>query len=442
MALQASGAISLANIQTEFGGSVPISMNEYYAGGGYVAPGTGSIASSGAITINSFHATSSQAPAGSQTFTTSGTFTVPAGHYTVDVRMIGGGGNGGPDAAYSANQVNNTYYSYGGKSGQYISQTMAVTPGQNLTVTVGTAAQNTVFNGVTASAGASNTHSGNNGSSVSPYNSATYYDGTMYHWTYDQSWGDGGCCCTMYSTDNRYNYGGQASAFGSAGDASGGQGKNGNIGAGGAAGNGVGGRGECTISWGLGTPVQEVFTTNSTFTVPAGITSVRIQMIGGGGNGGGTLTGVNDSVTNHFYSYGGTAGQYIEKTVSVTSGASITVNVGGAAQSTSFGAEIANGGANNSYSGDNSVYLSPFTHNDYYDGTQYVQAVADVGADSGCCCDSNVDDYLHYYGGQAGAFGHGGDAAGGQGKNGNIGAGGAAGGGAGGRGECIVTWYV
>lgn len=34
MALQASGAISLADLQTEFGGSNPISINEYYKGGG------------------------------------------------------------------------------------------------------------------------------------------------------------------------------------------------------------------------------------------------------------------------------------------------------------------------------------------------------------------------------------------------------------------------
>lgn len=36
MTLQASGAISLGNIQTEFGGSNPISMSEYVKGGTYV----------------------------------------------------------------------------------------------------------------------------------------------------------------------------------------------------------------------------------------------------------------------------------------------------------------------------------------------------------------------------------------------------------------------
>jgi len=41
MTLQSSGAISLANVQTEFGGSNPIGINEYYAGGAYVQAGGG-----------------------------------------------------------------------------------------------------------------------------------------------------------------------------------------------------------------------------------------------------------------------------------------------------------------------------------------------------------------------------------------------------------------
>lgn len=36
MALQTSGAISLANLQSEYGGSNPISMSEYYRNGGLV----------------------------------------------------------------------------------------------------------------------------------------------------------------------------------------------------------------------------------------------------------------------------------------------------------------------------------------------------------------------------------------------------------------------
>jgi hypothetical protein len=36
MVLQTSGSISLDDIQTEFGGSNPISINEYYRGGANV----------------------------------------------------------------------------------------------------------------------------------------------------------------------------------------------------------------------------------------------------------------------------------------------------------------------------------------------------------------------------------------------------------------------
>jgi len=41
MALQSSGAISLADIQTEFGGTNPISLSEYYSKGN--APASGEI---------------------------------------------------------------------------------------------------------------------------------------------------------------------------------------------------------------------------------------------------------------------------------------------------------------------------------------------------------------------------------------------------------------
>jgi hypothetical protein len=62
MTLPSSGPLTLADIQTEFGGSNPISLSEYYAGGAYVPAGTsgtyGAVPSSGAISIRNFYGTS------------------------------------------------------------------------------------------------------------------------------------------------------------------------------------------------------------------------------------------------------------------------------------------------------------------------------------------------------------------------------------------------
>lgn len=62
MALPTSGTLTLADIQTEFGGSNPISLSEYYAGGSYVPAGAsgtnGAVPSSGTISISNFYGTS------------------------------------------------------------------------------------------------------------------------------------------------------------------------------------------------------------------------------------------------------------------------------------------------------------------------------------------------------------------------------------------------
>jgi len=63
MALPTSGPLSLSDIQTEFGGTNPIGINEYYAGGGLVPAGTsgtyGAVPSSGQISIQNFYGTAS-----------------------------------------------------------------------------------------------------------------------------------------------------------------------------------------------------------------------------------------------------------------------------------------------------------------------------------------------------------------------------------------------
>lgn len=55
MALPSSGSISLANIQTEFGGSNPISLSEYYRGGAYVTANNTGVPASGVIQLDDFY---------------------------------------------------------------------------------------------------------------------------------------------------------------------------------------------------------------------------------------------------------------------------------------------------------------------------------------------------------------------------------------------------
>ena len=57
MALQSSGAISFANIQTEFGGSNPISLSEYYQAGTYVSEHSSTVPTSGTIDLADFYGT-------------------------------------------------------------------------------------------------------------------------------------------------------------------------------------------------------------------------------------------------------------------------------------------------------------------------------------------------------------------------------------------------
>jgi hypothetical protein len=55
MTLQSSGFISLANVQTEFGGANPISLSEYYSGGPYVGSWVSGVPSSGAVSLSNFY---------------------------------------------------------------------------------------------------------------------------------------------------------------------------------------------------------------------------------------------------------------------------------------------------------------------------------------------------------------------------------------------------
>jgi hypothetical protein len=69
----------------------------------------------------------------------------------------------------------------------------------------------------------------------------------------------------------------------------------------------------------------QTFTTNGTFTVPAGVTSIIVECWGGGGAGGGTTT------DTRYGGGGGAGGAYARRTLSVSPGNTFTVTVGGTA---------------------------------------------------------------------------------------------------------------
>jgi hypothetical protein len=64
MPIPNSGSLAFSAVQTEFGGSNPISMSEYYAGGARVPAGTsgvnGAVPSSGTIAISKFYGTTAE----------------------------------------------------------------------------------------------------------------------------------------------------------------------------------------------------------------------------------------------------------------------------------------------------------------------------------------------------------------------------------------------
>lgn len=137
MALQSSGAISLSDIQTEFGGSNPISLSEYYRGGAYTTGNNTGVPTSGQIQMDDFYGATKQ--------------------YTVTVLLVAGGGGGGTS-------IDGRKWGAGGAGG-VLYGTMALVPSSyGVTIGNGGAAApnsngvgynggNSVFNGATAIGG-------------------------------------------------------------------------------------------------------------------------------------------------------------------------------------------------------------------------------------------------------------------------------------------------
>lgn len=144
MAIPSSGPLAFTAIQTEFGGSNPIGLNEYYAGGAYVAAGTsgtnGPVPSSGQISVNQFYGTTAEIVGQAEytwgaNSTANYTWVAPAGVTSISVLVIAYGGWGQNAFAYAccgpANYVAGTG---GGGGGLAYRNNIPVVPGTGYTI--------------------------------------------------------------------------------------------------------------------------------------------------------------------------------------------------------------------------------------------------------------------------------------------------------------------
>lgn len=243
----------------------------------------------------------------------SGSYTVAAGVTQLTVNMVAGGGSGSGGDDYGSGG--------GGGGGYYQNYALAVTPGQVLSYSVGSAGGNTVLGSLTCTAGAApasyqhsyygagGTPNGQNGQTgnQSNYNCpAIAGNGGGSPWGTGGAGGVGGC--PHQSGAN----GGNATGYGAGG---GGGGNN--------AGGGAGSPGFLTI-----TPVGgnvQTFATSGTFsfTVPAGVTAVGYTVYGAGGG-----SGACDASGDAWVGSGGGAGGRTTGSVAVTPGEVLTVVVG------------------------------------------------------------------------------------------------------------------
>jgi len=141
MALQSSGAISLNDIQTEFGGSNPIGIKEYYG----VAPG---IPSSGQISIGDFYGASSTTPA--------------SGPFTLELLVIAGGGRSRADEEAGGNPGG------AGAGGMYFVTIPGVSPGTTIPISVSFGNSPTVTPYVTVAGGGATSSSPSGGAYAYP----------------------------------------------------------------------------------------------------------------------------------------------------------------------------------------------------------------------------------------------------------------------------------
>ena len=144
MTIASSGALSISDISSEFGGSGARSLSDYYAGAGLVASlltdsSGNAVPSSSTIKLSDFYTTAKFVAGSFTTLSGNSTATVPAGANAMHVEFAvagGGGGCGGADY----DRVGGESAGAGGGSGAYISdKVFTVTAGETLAFTVGAA---------------------------------------------------------------------------------------------------------------------------------------------------------------------------------------------------------------------------------------------------------------------------------------------------------------
>ena len=99
MAIASSGAISMSDISSEFGGSGNRSLSDYYAGAGRVASlltdsSGDAVPSSGTIKFSDFYTTAKFVAGSFTTLSSNSTATVPTGANAMHVQFAVAGGGG------------------------------------------------------------------------------------------------------------------------------------------------------------------------------------------------------------------------------------------------------------------------------------------------------------------------------------------------------------
>lgn len=224
MTLPNSGFISLNDVQTEFGGTNPIFINEYYGAD------TG-IPESGAITLADFYGA-----------------TAYNGPTSVDYQMIGGGGGGA--GGLGEVLTGTACGGGGGGAGGYVTGTQSISSGTSYTITIGAGGAanatnsqgvtgynggNTVFHTTTANGGGGG-GGGNTDWNVS-YGTPGAYGGCGGGGGGGEPTGQGGIGNQGYNGGRAFNdWGGDG--VGGGGGGTGGNGQNGGNGGGGSGGTG------------------------------------------------------------------------------------------------------------------------------------------------------------------------------------------------------------